>query len=218
MVLSNPNVMTAKANKSSFCARQEVEAREVFESEPSREGEVCSSSSLNRYQRTYMKQKQYSWRALRSASLALVLAASAAIGQAQTFVNPKTFDTGIGSWIIWNGWGLQGWLTVGSTLDAANDPNSGSLRYDVPFTGDSGDQFMTFGTLHDAWGWDGTTEVNVVGVYTNITFDFKLDPATAPAKDGTFGTLAIGLVTDGWSHPSGRHLARSPPARPTGRT
>jgi hypothetical protein len=152
-----------------------------------------------------MKQKQYSWRALRSASLALALAASAAIGQAQSFVNPKTFDTGIGSWIIWNGWGLQGtWLTWDSTQDAANDPNSGSLRYDVPFTGDSGDQFMTFGTLHDAWGWDGTTVVNVVGVYTSITFDFKLDPATAPAKDGTFGTLAIGLVTwlggnNGWN-------------------
>ena len=58
-----------------------------------------------------MKQKQYSWRALRLASLAALLAASAAIGQAQTFVNPKTFDTGIGSWITWNGWGLQGFLT-----------------------------------------------------------------------------------------------------------
>jgi hypothetical protein len=151
--------------------------------------------------KTYMIQKQYSWRALRSASLALVLAASAAIGQAQTFVNPKTFDTGIGSWIPWNGWGLQGsWLTWDSTQDAANDPNSGSLRYDVPYTGASDDQFMTFGTLHDAWGWDNTTEVNVVGVYTNITFDFKLDPATAPAKDGTFGTLNIGLVTDGWGN------------------
>jgi hypothetical protein len=147
-----------------------------------------------------MKQKQYSWRAMRSASLALVLAASAAIGQAQTFVNPKTFDTGIGSWVTWNGWGLQGFLTWDPTQDAANDPNSGSLRYDVPFTGDSGDQFMTFGTLHDAWGWDNTTEVNIVGVYTNITFDFKLDPATARAKDGTFGTLNVGIVTDGWGN------------------
>jgi hypothetical protein len=35
-------VMTVKANKSRFSARQEVEAREVFESEPSRVGEVCS--------------------------------------------------------------------------------------------------------------------------------------------------------------------------------
>jgi len=147
-----------------------------------------------------MKQNQYSWRALRSVSIALLLAASAAVAQAQTFVNPKTFDTGIGSWIIWNGWGLQGtWLTWDPTQDAGNDPNSGSLRYDVPFTGASGDQFMTFGTLDDKWGWDGTVEVNVIGVYTNITFDFKLDPATAPAKDGTFGTLTIGLVTDGWA-------------------
>jgi hypothetical protein len=147
-----------------------------------------------------MKQKQYSWRAMRSASLALALAASAAIGQAQTFVNPKTFDTGIGSWVTWNGWGIQGFLTWDPTQDAANDPSSGSLRYDVPFTGDSGDQFMTFGTLHDAWGWDNTTEVNIVGVYTNIAFDFKLDPATARAKDGSFGTLNVGIVTDGWGN------------------
>jgi hypothetical protein len=151
-----------------------------------------------------MKQKQYSWRVLRSASFALLLATSAAVGQAQTFVNPKTFDTGIGSWITWNGWGLQGFLTWDSTRDAANDPGSGSLRYDVPFTGNSGDQLMTFGTLHDAWGWDGTTVVNVVGAYMNITFDFKLDPATARAKDGTFGTLNIGLITwlggtSGWN-------------------
>jgi hypothetical protein len=147
-----------------------------------------------------MIQKQYSWRALRSASLALALAASAAIGQAQTFENPETFDSGSGSWIIWNGWGLQGsWLTWDPTQDAANDPNSGSLRYDVPFTGDSGDQFMTFGNLHNQGGWDNSIEVNAVGVYTNITFDFKLDPATARAKDGTFGTLTIGLVTDGWA-------------------
>ena len=146
-----------------------------------------------------MKHTLYPRRAWRSASLALVLTASAAIGQAQSFVNPKTFDSGIGSWITWNGWGLQGFLTWDPALDAANDPASGSLRYDVPFTGDSADQLMTFGTLHDQWGWDATTEVNVAGAFKNIAFDFKLDPASAPAKDGTFGTLTIGLVTDGWA-------------------
>ena len=146
-----------------------------------------------------MTNTPYPRRALRSASLALLLTASAAIGQAQTFVNPKPFDTGIGSWITWNGWGLQSFLTWDPNLDAANDPASGSLRYDVPFTGDSADQFMTFGTLHDQWGWDATTEVNVVGAYSKIAFDLKLDPASTPAKDGTFGTLTVGLVTDQWA-------------------
>ena len=146
-----------------------------------------------------MKPKLSPRRALRSASLALLLAGSACIGQAQSFVNPKTFDTGIGSWTIWNGWGLQGsWLTWDSTRDASNNPASGSLRFDVPFTGNSADQFMTFGTLHDQYAWDATTEVSVIGAYQNIAFDFMLDPATAPAKDGTLGTLTIGLVTDGW--------------------
>ena len=146
-----------------------------------------------------MKQKPSPSRAVRSASLAVLLAASALMGRAQTFENPQTFDTGIGSWITWNGWGLQGFLTWDPSRDAANDPNSGSLRYDVPFTGDSGDQMMTFGTLHNQWGWDNTTEVNIVGAYTNIVFDFELDPATYPAKDGTFGTLNVGIVTDGWA-------------------
>lgn len=158
---------------------------------------IIVSQQIPKYA-VHMKQNQYSWRAMRSASVVLALAASAAIGQAQTFVNPKTFDTALGSWINWNGWGLQGCLTWDSQ-DAANDPSSGSIRFDVPYTGASGDQLMAFGTLHDAWGWDATTEVNAVGVYTNIAFDFKLDPATAPAKDGSFGTLVIGLVTDGWS-------------------
>ncbi|MGO8674265.1 MAG: hypothetical protein ACLQVX_00190 [Limisphaerales bacterium] len=147
-----------------------------------------------------MKRKSQPLSRLISAAAGLSLAASALLGRAQTFENPQAFDSGIGSWITWNGWGIQGFLTWDPTRDAANDPDSGSLRYDVPFTGDSADQFMTFGTLHNQWGWDNTTEVNIIGVYTNIVFDFELDPATAPAKDGTFGTLTIGLVTDGWAN------------------
>ena len=147
-----------------------------------------------------MKQKSKYLSRFISAAAGLTLAASAFTGRAQTFENPQAFDNGIGSWIPWNGWGLQGgWLTWDSTRDAANDPSSGSLRYDVPFTGDSSDQFMTFGTLDNRWGWDGNTEINIIGVYTNIIFDFMLDPTTAPAADGTFGTLNVGIVTDGWS-------------------
>jgi hypothetical protein len=152
------------------------------------------------FYKIYMKNEQHPRRALCSASLAVLLAASTAIGQAQTFENPQAFNTGKGSWITWNGWGLQFPLTWDSTRDAANDPTSGSLRYDVPYTGDSSEQLMTFGTLHNQWGWDSTTEVNIVGVYTNIVFDFLLDPTSPRAKDGTFGTLGVGIVTDNWAN------------------
>ncbi len=130
----------------------------------------------------------------------LALAGSTSSSLAQTWANPKTFDYSAGSWITWNNWGLQStpdnrWIVQDPTLDAADDPNSGSLRFDVPFTGNSGDQIMTFGTLHDGWGWDGAVVINCVGVYKNLVFDFKLDPNTSPTKNNDFGSLAIGLTT-----------------------
>jgi hypothetical protein len=129
--------------------------------------------------------------------MGMALAASASNALAQTWTNPKTFDYSKGSWITWNGWGMQDdgtMLTQDPTLDAMDDPNSGSLRYAFPFTGDSSEQFMTFGTLHDQWGWDSTTIINCIDNYKNMTLDFKLDPATAPTKNGNFGTLQFGLV------------------------
>jgi hypothetical protein len=131
----------------------------------------------------------------------LALTAGAGNSIAQTWANPKTFDTSKGSWITWNGWGMQDdgtMLTQDPTLDAANDPNSGSLRYAFPFTGAGGEQFMTFGTLHDQWGWDNTTVINCVGNYSDLALDFKLDPATSPNRNGDFGSLELGLVTSDW--------------------
>jgi hypothetical protein len=138
---------------------------------------------------------------LPSVIVGCVLVASATDSLAQAWTNPKTFDATKGSWITWNGWGIQddgSLLTQDPMIDALNDSNSGSLRYAVPFTGDSGDQVMTFGTLHDQWGWDNTTVINVIGNYKNLTLDFLLDPTTAPTKNGNFGTLQIGLVSSDW--------------------
>src|ERR1051326_3103323 len=131
----------------------------------------------------------------------MAFAISAGSSKAQTWANPQTFDTGKGSWITWNGWGMQddgSMLTQDPSLDAANDPNSGSLRYSFPFTGAADEQLMTFGTLHDQWGWDNTTVINIVGNYKNLTLDFKLDPATSPTKNGDYGSLEFGLVLSDW--------------------
>jgi len=93
------------------------------------------------------------WSSLALAGLALLTSASLSHAQV-TAQNPQTLDSGIGSWITWNGWGLQFPLTW-DPLDVANDPASGSLRFDVPYTGAAGEQIMTFGTLANRWGWDG---------------------------------------------------------------
>ena len=99
---------------------------------------------------------------LRPALASLALVCAAGLGQAQTWTNPKTFDATKGSWITWNGWGMQDdgtMLTQDPTLDFPDDSaqGEGSLRYAFPFVGVSDEQMMTFGTLHDAWGWDNST-------------------------------------------------------------
>jgi hypothetical protein len=143
-----------------------------------------------------VKTKLYRWFPLALAGLALLGTNSQGLAQV-TAQNPQTFDSSIGSWITWNGWGLQFPLTWDS-LDASNNPTSGSLRYDVPFTGAAGEQIMTFGTLANRWGWDGGVVVNCVGNYKNVVLDLRVDPVTAPTKNNDYGPLEVGLTTDGW--------------------
>ncbi len=132
--------------------------------------------------------------------LVLAMAAGSSLGQV-TAQNPQSFDTAIGSWTIWNGWGMQGFpLGFDYSLDAANNPSSGSLKYEVPFTGASGEQIMTFGTLANRWAWDGGVIVNCVGTYTNLSLDLKVDPSSAPTVNDNYGPLELGLTTDGWTN------------------
>ena len=50
----------------------------------------------------------------------MFLATSAGIGLAQDWVNPKTFDSTKGSWITWNGWGMQ---DTPEAMMLSHDPN-----------------------------------------------------------------------------------------------
>lgn len=140
------------------------------------------------------------YKPLLAATLAGFVLAGATCGAlAQTAENPQKFDTGKGSWTIWGGWGMQGWpLDWDPTVDADEDPNSGSLRYEVPFTGAAGEQIMTFGTLGNRWAWDGGVVVNTVGAFKNLVLDLRVDPSTAPTVSGNYGPLELGFTTDGW--------------------
>lgn len=125
---------------------------------------------------------------------ALLLGLGLSSGLAQTAENPHTFDTVKGSWTTW--WGLTGWpFDHDPSLDAAGDPNSGSLRFEIPFTGAAAEQVMTFGTLANRWAWDSGVVVNTIGAYKNLSLDLKVDPSSAPTTSGNYGNWEFGLVT-----------------------
>lgn len=128
----------------------------------------------------------------------LALASTTAIGWAQTTNNPNTFDTSdsVKSFVTW--WGLNPGMTWDGTVDAANNPSSGSVLYAAPFTGASGEQFMTFFTLANRWGWDAGVVIDAT-TYTNFSFDIKVDPSSPITPGGNYGNLESGLVTYVWN-------------------
>jgi len=127
-----------------------------------------------------------------------MLACSTSVGLAQTTDWMQTFDTSTstGPWVVW-------WGTATITQDATqncttNVPDSGAMKYVAPFVGASGEQFMTFAGFHYGWQWDGTTVLDG-SKYTNLIFDIKIDPSTAPAVNGAdLGQLALGFTAPGW--------------------
>src|SRR5262249_25101381 len=127
------------------------------------------------------------------------------------------FDTATdaASWIYWYGLSYNNTpMTWDNTMDANNDPNSGSLMVSLPF-GATGDQGVWFGTFHNQFAYDGGTIYNGTA-FTNITFDIHVDPSSPLDTAGDFGVLQVGLVRQGWTS-GGTFEANSPliPAQAT---
>ena len=113
----------------------------------------------------------------------------------------NSFDTSssAASWIYWYGLGYNNTpVTWDSSMDAANDPNSGSLQISLPFASTNA-QGVWFGTFHNAYAYDGTTIYDGTK-FTNITFDIHVDPSSPLNSAGNFGTLLVGLVRQGWKN------------------
>ncbi|MBE0543767.1 MAG: hypothetical protein IH623_20675 [Verrucomicrobia bacterium] len=145
-----------------------------------------------------MKKQPTLQRWLTTAAVALALAASASFSRAQNTNPTNTFDTAASTasfvqW--WGGGGAGATMTWDETMDAANDPTSGSVRYEVNFIGNAGEQFMTFFTIANRWGWDGGYTLDAT-TYTNLSFDLKIDPSSGQRVNANdYGWLEIGLVT-----------------------
>lgn len=148
-----------------------------------------------------MKQQWNLQRRITTAFAGLALLASASLGLAQNTNPTNTFDNADSTksfvqW--WGGGGAGATMTWDETLDAAGDAASGSVRYEANFVGNSGEQFMTFFTIANRWGWDGGYILDAT-TYTNLSFDIRVDPASGQRKaNNDFGWLEVGLVTDGW--------------------
>jgi len=125
----------------------------------------------------------------------MMLLVSASSSWAQNTSTTNTFDDATSTTsFVNNWWGIGPTITWDGSQDAASDPFSGSVNYVAPFTGAEGEQFMTFFTIANRWGWDGGTVINAQ-TYTNLSFDIKVDPASAITPGGNYGYLEIGLVT-----------------------
>ena len=141
---------------------------------------------------------------LRTALVGLTLVCAASSGLAQNTNPTNTFDTATSttSFVTW--WGIGGTMTWDETRDAANDPFSGSVRYEEPFSGTAGEQFMTFFTIANRWGWDKGYTLDAT-TYTNLSFDIMVDPSSGQRQaNNDYGWLEVGLVTstggDNWGN------------------
>jgi hypothetical protein len=160
--------------------------------------------------------------------LGVVLVASAALllasnqGRAQgappqsDYTNTFDTSTSTASWIYWYGLGFGNTpMTFDPTMDALNDPNSGSLQVSLPFVATNKDQAVFFGTFHNQYGYDGTTIYDGTK-FTNITFDVHVDPSSPLSPAGDFGVLQVGLVRQGW--PNGGTFDAGSPTIPASAT
>jgi len=137
------------------------------------------------------------WLSTALCSLGLLASATLSLAQNTNPTNTFDLDGSAASFVTW--WGPPSPLmTWDGTLDAGGDPNSGSVRYEEPFTGTASEQFMTFFTIANRWGWDGGYVLNAT-TYTNFSFDIKVDPSSGQRQaNNDYGPLEVGLVTDGW--------------------
>jgi len=133
------------------------------------------------------------WLTSAVAGVALTLSTGSALAQNTNPTN--TFDTAasVASFAHW--WGITPVITWDETLDAGNDPFSGSARLEVGFTEEGDEQFMTHFTIANRWQWDNGYVLDAT-TYTNLSFDLKVDPSSAVTVSGAnYGNLQVGLTT-----------------------
>jgi hypothetical protein len=145
--------------------------------------------------------------------LGTALTSGAATFLQGSYTNSFDTSTSVASWITWYGLGFNNNpMTWDGTMDAGNNPSSGSLQVVLPFTS-TRDTGVWFGTFGNMGAYDKSVLLDGT-LYTNISVDVHVDPSTPLSTNGDFGTLLIGMVdqnTDagGYTYFSGQTIPAS---------
>jgi hypothetical protein len=134
---------------------------------------------------------------------ALALAGAASPAQAQTIItNTFTFTFANGgattnfnsTWEYWySSPGGDTPIKVDATLDASNNPASGSLMVVSPLAGYNQDVFFGTFASNISNTKDFSVEANLT-VYSNISFDIRVAAGTPLSGNGDFGSIGVGII------------------------
>jgi len=109
----------------------------------------------------------------------------------------ETFDATNSTSVWWQWWGVTAditWSAYNQTNNLGyNAAGSGSMEWQIPFVGAGGEQFNILCGFDYGWQWDNNLVLDGT-LYNAMIFDIKVDPSTALGKDGTYGTLQVGLA------------------------
>ncbi len=132
------------------------------------------------------------WKVAASGLLALFV--SLGLGRAQLIVNGFDTASEVSQWRFDYGINTTTW-TFDATRDANGNPNSGSMRVDIPFSSALGGNNKAALTT-DRWfpGINGAS-------FTSLQFDIRIDPSSAPDAFGLNGFFSMAIRnTDSYNY------------------
>jgi hypothetical protein len=104
------------------------------------------------------------------------------------------------SWVTWYGLGTVSW---DPNTDRYGNPNSGSIKISIPYTGVANEQCAVLGTFAGRWGYDGALVLNgnnFTSLGTSVSYDYIVSSNSYVSTRGTdYGPLELDFVYPGWS-------------------
>jgi hypothetical protein len=154
-----------------------------------------------------MKQNQNLQIWLKRSALGLALAATIAVGQAQTFTNIifNQFDDATSWNTMAKWWGdppvayeWDGTVNVAPGPYGTNATSSGSMKVTVDWNS-SHNQLMIWQEVDGNQTWWVNPENRINGFYYDLSFDIKFDPASSMGVNGGRGNIRFGVTTPSWA-------------------